>query len=276
MYLQGEEVKRLQGQINILQEKKARSQASHLVEVQESQRLAQRLQQLEKKYSIGHTLGQAKDRIGIDIHNYMNGIQPSIHIIFQQNELIQKSKEAIEEIQKQLGDNPNDATDLITFLNSKNKYELEELGLEDTIETILEVKKVLTKSNLLLQLEEKCQSLKIGVHRFLSKFEVLSKKGLRSLYVLNDKLITLDDYNKNLVDTARDKSKFASIKGKITSKAFLETLENDLNIQHEVIHFFIIKPTFTKYTKVDQVYRRLLKMSIPKQERWEKLCELLE
>jgi hypothetical protein len=34
----------------------------------------------------------------------------------------------------------------------------------------------------------------IGVHRFFSKFEVLHKKGLLGLLVLNDKMITLSDY----------------------------------------------------------------------------------
>lgn len=48
MSLQGEEIKRLQGHIKILQEQKAKGEASHLAKVQESQRLAQRLQQLEQ------------------------------------------------------------------------------------------------------------------------------------------------------------------------------------------------------------------------------------
>jgi hypothetical protein len=49
-----------------------------------------------------------------------------------------------------LGKNPTEATKLIIFLNSKNKQELEELEIEDKIETILEIKKVLTKKCLML------------------------------------------------------------------------------------------------------------------------------
>jgi len=37
---------------------------------------------------------------------------------------------------------------IIIFLNSKDKYQLEELGVEDRTKTILEVKKFLTKKNL--------------------------------------------------------------------------------------------------------------------------------
>ena len=75
---------------------------------------------------------------------------------------------------------------------------------------------------------------------------------------------------------AKDNSKIAGIQGNIIGKAFLETLQFDLNIQHEIKHIFITKPTFSKYTEVDEIYRKLLKMSIPSKKRWDKLCELLE
>ena len=44
----------------------------------------------------------------------------------------------------------------------------------------------------------------IGVQRFFNKFEVLNKKGLPGLLVLNDKLITLPDYNQKLKTVAKD------------------------------------------------------------------------
>jgi hypothetical protein len=39
---------------------------------------------------------------------------------------------------------PTKSTEIITFLNSKTREELEDLKIEDRIETILEVKRVLT------------------------------------------------------------------------------------------------------------------------------------
>lgn len=78
-----------------------------------------------------------------------------------------------------LGDKPIEATNLIKYLNSKNRYELEELEIEDRIETILEIKKVLTKRNLMLQLEKKCHVLENSVQRFFNKFEVLSKRDFQ-------------------------------------------------------------------------------------------------
>ena len=107
----------------------------------------------------------------------------------------------------------------------------------------------------------------IGIQRFFSKIEALQKKGLLDLRVLNDKLMTLSDYKQRIATMAKDSSKFSVIQGSITGKAFLETLQHDLNIQHEIKYVFIIKPNFSKYTKMDKVYHRLLKITVPSTHR---------
>jgi hypothetical protein len=68
---------------------------------------------------------------------------------------------------------PLEATEIIKFQNSKTREELEELKIEDRIEIILEVKRVLTKRGLMLQLEEKVQTMDAGVQIFFSKIEAL-------------------------------------------------------------------------------------------------------
>jgi hypothetical protein len=79
----------------------------------------------------------------------------------------------------------------------------------------------------------------IGVQIFFSKIEVLHNKGLPGLLVLNDKIITLSDYNQKISAMAKDSSKFAWIQGRIIGKSFLETLHLDLSIQHEIKHIFV-------------------------------------
>jgi hypothetical protein len=128
------------------------------------------------------------------------------------------------------------------------------LKIEDRIETILEVKRVLTKIRLMLQLEQKVQAMDIGVQIFFSKIEALQKKGLPGLRVINDKLMKLSDYKKKLAIVAKDISKFSGIHGSITGRAFLEAFQSDISIQHEIPYIFIVKPTFAKYTEMDEVY----------------------
>ena len=116
----------------------------------------------------------------------------------------------------------------------------------------------------------------IGVQRFFSKIDSLHKKGLPGLFVINDKLITLSEYKQKILTVAKYGSKFAGIQGTITGKEFLKTLQLDLSIQHEIKYIFITKPTFSKYTEMDEVYRRLLKVTIPSQKRWDDMCSLIE
>jgi hypothetical protein len=222
------------------------------------------------------TLSEAKENIWMDICQSVTEIWPLIQIMFEQHDLVQRAKQAIDRIKGELGEMPTEANEIIKFLNSKSKEELEALQIEDRTETILEVKRVLTKRGLMLQLEERVQAMDVAVQRFFSKTESLQKKGLPSLFVINNRLITLSDYKQNILTVAKDGSKFTGIKGSITGKAFLETLRLDLSIQQEIKYIFITKPTFTKYTETDEVYRRLLKVNIPSQQRWDDLCDLIE
>jgi hypothetical protein len=101
------------------------------------------------------TLSEAKENIWTDICKSMTEIWPLIQIMFEQHELIQRSKHAIDKIIGELGEMPTKANEIIRFLNSKTREELEALEIEDRKENILEVKKVLTKRGLMLQQEER-------------------------------------------------------------------------------------------------------------------------
>jgi hypothetical protein len=51
--------------------------------------------------------------------------------MFEKNELVQRSKQAIEKIRSKFGQMPTQANEIIKFLNSKTREELEELKIED-------------------------------------------------------------------------------------------------------------------------------------------------
>ena len=212
--------------------------------------------------------------IWTDISKSINEIWPMVQIMFEQNELLERSKQAMEKIRMELGDMPAQANEIIRFLNSKTREELEELKIEDRTETILEVKRVLTKRGLMLQLEEKIQVMDQGVQKFFHKIDALQRKGLPGMKVINDKLMTLPDYKKKLTEASN--SKFAGVQGSVTGKAFIEALQLDIDIQHEIKHIFVVKPTFSKYMDMDEVYKRLLKITVPSHIRWEELCDLLD
>lgn len=162
---------------------------------------------------------------------------------------------------------------MVKVFISKTRAKLEQIHILDII---LEIKKVLQKKNLMTQLETKCQALKTIVQRFHFKFNLLNQRGLPIFLAPNDRLTSLEEYCQMLYAIATDKTIFAGIKGHLTGKEILEALDFDSIIKHEIKHIFVNKPTFEKYTEVDEVYRKLVNLSMSSEDRWDHLCEIIE
>jgi len=164
---------------------------------------------------------------------------------------------------------------LITFLNSKNRYRLDELEIEDRTATILEIKKVLTKRNLMLNMEKRCQSIQTDIDSFMLKYGILREKGLPSPMVIHDKLMTQEDYIDKLNKMARSQASTSGMKSLPTGNVLYDGLENLFYIEHEVKHLFTSKPNFSKYTEADEVYRKMIRMKLLDSEWWTNLIDLL-
>jgi hypothetical protein len=89
-----------------------------------SKQLKQELQLLRKKTVAGKTLAEVKESVWTDITKSMNEIWTMIQIMFEKNELVQGSKQAIEKIKSELGEMPTQANEIIKFLNYKTRVEL--------------------------------------------------------------------------------------------------------------------------------------------------------
>ena len=121
---------------------------------------------------------------------------------------------------------PEIATEVIKFLNSKDSYELEELGINEKTTTILEVKKIITKKNLILQLEEKCNNVNVIVQRFFSRLEPLTNKVFPSMLAINDKLMPIEDYVRKLTKVGTNAASVSNIRGTSTPRVVLNALRD--------------------------------------------------
>ena len=160
-------------------------------------------------------------------------------------------------------------------MKKKNRRELNELGVEDRTEAIIKIKKVLSKGNLMLNLEEKCHNMQVGIDRFMTKFQILREKGLPSPMVIHDKLMTQLDYVDRLKKLSKEQESTSGVKALPTRKVLYDTLENLFFLEHEVKHLFVTKPIFSKFTKENKIYRRMLKVKLLGDEWWEKMTNLL-
>ena len=109
----------------------------------------------------------------------------------------------------------------------------------------------------------------------MMKFDVLRQKGLPNPLVIHYKLMKQDDYDKKMREVSKDQANLPSSQGIPIRKVIYKKLENLFYLQHEVKHIFINKPTFSKYTKAYEIFRRMMKIKFPEAEFWEKLIDLL-
>jgi len=73
----------------------------------------------------------------------------------------------------------------------------------------------------------------------------------------------------------KEKASTSRVKALPIGKVLYDTLENLFFLEHEVKHLFVIKPNFSKYTKEDEIYRRMIKVKLPKNEWWVTMIDLL-
>ena len=83
-------------------------------------------------------------------------------------------------------------------------------------------------------------------------------------------------YCETLYTIAIESIQFEGIKREITGKEFMEALSPNLTIKYEVGHIFLTKPNFERYTEVDDIFRRMVNLEIPSDERWDQLCETID
>ena len=125
------------------------------------------------------------------------------------------------------------------------------------------------------QLEEECESMDTTITTFMVKFTNLRQKGLPDIMFINDKLMPQNDYDKKIREFAKEQVNKPTRQCIPTRKVLLKSFEELFYLQHEIKHLFIIKPTFARYTKADENFRKLKKIQIPKDEDWQTLIDLL-
>jgi hypothetical protein len=88
MNLQETEISILKKKVENLQELKSCYQANYSKEKKTSDKIKQKLQQLQKQTVAGKTLAEVKETVWMDITKSINEIWPMVQIMFEQNELV--------------------------------------------------------------------------------------------------------------------------------------------------------------------------------------------
>ena len=198
--------------------------------------------------------------------------------MYEQNDLVKLAVEEIQRAREELGNMFEEANRLIHFLNTQNKHEPEEIGIQDRTGAILEIKRVFTKRTLVQNLEHRCSDMQEEIIAFRERFDILLNKGLPSPLVSEDKIMDLDSYVEKLDKYAKNQassSTSSSTAALPTGRNPHDRLENLFYLEHEVKHLFPIQLTFYRYTEADETLKKLQRTRIPEVQWWNEMLELL-
>ena len=145
----------------------------------------------------------------------------------------------------------------------------------DRTETILQIKKLVTKKTLMNYLEEKCESMNIAITKFMVKYTNLRQKGLPDIHVFNEKLMPQKNYDKKIKEFAKEQVSKPLPQGTPTGKVLFQHFEDLFFLQHEIKHLFVFKPNFAKYTEENENFRKLKNVKIPSEEKWQEFIDLM-
>ena len=114
---------------------------------------------------------------------------------------------------------------------------------------------------------------------FMEKFGILQSKGLPNPLVINDKLMRNKEYLDKLAQYANDQAsssmRASAPKELPTSRVLYDSLENLFYVEHELKHLFYVQPNFVKYTEVDEIFRKLQRTRIPRDDWWIDMIDIL-
>lgn len=95
MSIQTTQINKLKEKITNLENDNKLAQIMHKEEWQKSTRMNERIKSLKKELTLKEPFGQAKEQLWANIIDSVNGIWPSIQVIFEQSDLVKEATEAI-------------------------------------------------------------------------------------------------------------------------------------------------------------------------------------
>jgi len=240
--LQVSELKQVKEKLAKVEKSYDKSKLSVAEKIREVKALENKVRTLEKDLTLDKPLAEIKGILWTNINQSLSNVWPFIQTIFEQVDLVNVAHGEIKKSRALLGQMPDQANQLIHFLNYRNREHLERLGIPDRTDTILEIQRVLTKRTLMQNLEKRCQDMQVEINSFMERFTVLQNKGLPSLLGNNDRLTKHVYYVHKLntydVDQVNSSTSASGVKALPTDQSLYDNLENLFYIEHEVKHLF--------------------------------------
>ena len=188
--------------------------------------------------------------------------------------LVKKVEKDITKDEQELGDKPQVANKIIRVLNSKTKEELNQIGVKDRTSTIMYFEKVLTKRNLIQQVQSKVVHLQINVQWYKMNYKNMVEVGLPEYYSKKGNFLSLPDYQQLLISARENVNKFKGVTGILKGQTIFYLLDDDFFLLWHLRNLFQTTPTYEACTEMEKDYIRLTSCKYTSNQEWEQFAQL--
>jgi hypothetical protein len=163
-----------------------------------------------------------------------------------------------------LSGKPEEAKELIKFLNSRYKDQLKTLSINDRTILVMEANKVLSKMHLLQNTERKVHELARGISSFKRIFKEVISFGLPNLWDGVGDLFLEEEYQKRLDQRRNDDKIFERMDRPLKGKDMYDMLAGDfvLLCTLRLVLKGLSPPSYEKYTDLDEISRNMKQIGI--------------
>ena len=173
-----------------------------------------------------------------------------------------------------MGDKPLQSQDVINFLNSRTKTQLQFEGIQDRIDLIAQAKKYIPKDKMLQDATAKAKYMLSKVDDFKSIFKDVFEHGLPNFWDVHGVFLSENDYQEEFQERRNDVSSFNQHSTVIKGQDILNVLEKDFKLLYIMKETILSLPTITyffySYLGVDS--RETLTISFPSNSVWQRIC----
>lgn len=203
----------------------------------------------------------------------------SLKTIHEHMDLIVQAQTDIQRAKTALGNRPDQASQLIDFLNRQDKDELAAVGITNRTEAILMAKKVLTLRSYVQTAERRSYEIQTEVEDYKLRMGMLQARGLPSLLSSTGKLINRDQFTNRMATYIENQITASSSTSEEavppTGQSLYTRLEGSFFIENEVNHLFETPPSFFRYTELDETLIKMRRHQMPKEDWWQAMLQIL-
>lgn len=219
---------------------------------------------------------KAKTIIWDHIHREVKKVKDYLILLDKERELASTCMNNATLMIGNMGDKPTLAQNVINFHNSRNKAQLQFVGVTNRFDLLFQAKKYVIKDSLAKEVIAKANHLVQRAQDFKTLFKDVFNQGLPFFWTEEGMLVSEVNYLTKLQEKAKYTSVINNLDPIIKGRDIFQILDKDLFLFHETkqIIYGLPPPSYKLYSDLDTLHIDLIAATFPPSSIWREIVEL--